>query len=603
MSNLPNNPQSNVQNLQPFTKFCVTIGAIPASYSQSLTFEEQILWLCDFLQNTVIPTINNNAEAVRELQNLYIELKNYVDNYFNNLDVQGEINNKLDSMAQDGSLYSLMAPYFSSINAQINSLNSKIDENTARINNLSTTTDSATNENAELIDIRTAANGTIYTSAGNSVRGQITDCNNLIEGIENLSLNSNSYDDTTINIVNPLSNTNLSLINHVFKNSLISTVKLKTSGISKVKAILYELYDDNSIVPVASLENLISEDTTNYHVFNFNKFVKNGMIGFIVTSSSLKASFGNYKTFSMLQIPYIDGTMNLSNATNFTQFSICSSVEWFTSSIITKSFLIVDKNGNGDFSSITEAINNNPNNLPIFIKNGVYEEEIKCDDKIVTLIGEDKRRTIVKANNGLYGHDCIYLSRGYISNITFYNKYENGTSQEVINQNGAYAVHLDSTKSNNSDGCTFENCILISDFAPALGCGLKPHSTFEFINCDFISNQENRGNYLDVGTLGALYVHNDHNNEEDYQGQKLIVKNSTIKSIAKNAICISKVTLSDSNNTNAVLEFINNVFASDTSPINSNEMIYYRGLLNITNDNYFKKSKLCYGNNLSDLNN
>lgn len=108
MNNLPDNPQINSQTLRPFTKFCMSIGAIPSSYLLSLSYEEQLLWLCDYLQNTVIPAVNNNADAVTELQNLYIELKSYVDNYFKNLDVQQEINNKLDDMAEDGTLASII---------------------------------------------------------------------------------------------------------------------------------------------------------------------------------------------------------------------------------------------------------------------------------------------------------------------------------------------------------------------------------------------------------------------------------------------------------------------------------------------------------------
>lgn len=101
----------NVENLKPFPKFCYTIGMIPTSYKESLTYEEQLLWFCDFLQNTVIPTVNNNGQAVQELQNLYIELKSYVDNYFENLDVQAEINNKLDKMTEDGQLADIIANY------------------------------------------------------------------------------------------------------------------------------------------------------------------------------------------------------------------------------------------------------------------------------------------------------------------------------------------------------------------------------------------------------------------------------------------------------------------------------------------------------------
>lgn len=100
-----------VGKLSPFAHFCCTIGNLPTSYMISLTYEEQLLWLCQYLEKTVIPAVNTNAEAVAELQNLYIQLKEYVDNYFTNLDVQEEINNKLDEMAQSGELSDIIAQY------------------------------------------------------------------------------------------------------------------------------------------------------------------------------------------------------------------------------------------------------------------------------------------------------------------------------------------------------------------------------------------------------------------------------------------------------------------------------------------------------------
>ena len=103
----------NIEKLEPraFTRFCMSIGAVPSSYIAGLTIEEQLLWFCSYLEKTVIPAVNNNAEAVEELQNLYIQLKDYVDNYFDNLDVQEEINNKLDDMAESGELTEIIAQY------------------------------------------------------------------------------------------------------------------------------------------------------------------------------------------------------------------------------------------------------------------------------------------------------------------------------------------------------------------------------------------------------------------------------------------------------------------------------------------------------------
>ena len=111
---IPPSPQIQPQSLRPFTKFCCTIGNLPSSYLASMSYEEQLLWLCNYLENTVIPTINNNSEALQEVQNLFVELKNYVDNYFNNLDVQEEINNKLDEMAEDGTLQEIITAYLNS---------------------------------------------------------------------------------------------------------------------------------------------------------------------------------------------------------------------------------------------------------------------------------------------------------------------------------------------------------------------------------------------------------------------------------------------------------------------------------------------------------
>ena len=102
---------NNITILPPFKRFCMTIGELPTSYVDSMTYYESLVWLCNYLSQTVIPAINNNGEAVTELQEKYIELKNYVDNYFENLDVQDEINNKLDEMAQSGELAEIIDAY------------------------------------------------------------------------------------------------------------------------------------------------------------------------------------------------------------------------------------------------------------------------------------------------------------------------------------------------------------------------------------------------------------------------------------------------------------------------------------------------------------
>ena len=165
MSNI--NELKQIISLNPFARFCCTIGNLPSSYMASLTYEEQLLWFCDYLQNTVIPAVNNNAEVVKELQELYVKLKNYVDNYFNNLDVQDEINNKLDKMVSDGTFDTIInQTLFNQINTDINNLYTKKMENTILIG------DSYGNLTPNWIDLFASKmglvlNSTFYRNASN----------------------------------------------------------------------------------------------------------------------------------------------------------------------------------------------------------------------------------------------------------------------------------------------------------------------------------------------------------------------------------------------------------------------------------------------------
>ena len=100
---------SKIQNPLPFRVFCQKV--IPLAFDESMSYLELLYALLHYIKETVIPAVNNNADAVEELQNLYAQLKSYVDNYFDNLDVQEEINNKLDEMAQDGTLEEIIGAY------------------------------------------------------------------------------------------------------------------------------------------------------------------------------------------------------------------------------------------------------------------------------------------------------------------------------------------------------------------------------------------------------------------------------------------------------------------------------------------------------------
>lgn len=71
--------------------------------------------------NKIINSVNLSGEQVETLTTAFNNLQNYVNNYFSDLNIQEEVNNKLDEMVKDGTLANI-------INNQIfNDLNKKID--------------------------------------------------------------------------------------------------------------------------------------------------------------------------------------------------------------------------------------------------------------------------------------------------------------------------------------------------------------------------------------------------------------------------------------------------------------------------------------------
>ena len=98
---------SEIKMIKPsgiFTNYI--FKSIPLAFDESMSYYETLCALLDYLKTTT-EVVNNNAE-------LLAELESYVKNYFDNLDVQEEINNKLDEMVEAGTLQEIIADYLNS---------------------------------------------------------------------------------------------------------------------------------------------------------------------------------------------------------------------------------------------------------------------------------------------------------------------------------------------------------------------------------------------------------------------------------------------------------------------------------------------------------
>ena len=121
--------------------------------------------------------ITEQDQKITTLEETVEQFTSFVTNYFDNLDVQTEINNKLDALVADGTLKNLLEPYFdelvADVTSDIASQDNKIAALEGRMDEFSRLEEGSTSGDAELADIRVAYNGYTYPNAGDAVRGQV----------------------------------------------------------------------------------------------------------------------------------------------------------------------------------------------------------------------------------------------------------------------------------------------------------------------------------------------------------------------------------------------------------------------------------------------
>lgn len=123
-------------HLQPFKFWTLqNFPFIESADFDSLTNYEIMCKIVDYLNNVIANM--NTAESNDEITQTNItNAINYINNYFDNLDVTEDINNKLDEMTQDGTLSNIISSY---IDPLINDQNTEIQNFKTTVNNEITT--------------------------------------------------------------------------------------------------------------------------------------------------------------------------------------------------------------------------------------------------------------------------------------------------------------------------------------------------------------------------------------------------------------------------------------------------------------------------------
>lgn len=111
---MPHNPHANFSptldgysGQTPFRYWCQL--ALPLTYDDSLSYYELLNKVVTYLNNT-IEDVANVETNVGRLSDAYNQLQNYVNDYFDNIDIEQELRTVLDRMALDGSLDEILSP-------------------------------------------------------------------------------------------------------------------------------------------------------------------------------------------------------------------------------------------------------------------------------------------------------------------------------------------------------------------------------------------------------------------------------------------------------------------------------------------------------------
>lgn len=115
---ITNPTRESYTELRPFRFWCQKV--LPLVYDDSLSYYELLCKVVDYLNktmedvdhmNTDMDTLYSNFQTFQEgTFRIYNELVDYVNTYFDELDVQEEINNKLDEMVSSGELVTILRP-------------------------------------------------------------------------------------------------------------------------------------------------------------------------------------------------------------------------------------------------------------------------------------------------------------------------------------------------------------------------------------------------------------------------------------------------------------------------------------------------------------
>ena len=176
------------------------------------------------------------------------------------------------------------------------------------------------------------------------------------------------------------------------------------------------------------------------------------------------------------------------------------------------SIVVVDAQGNGDYTTIGAAVNGTNDGDTILVYPGTYEESVHAFGKNRHIVGICKDTCILTNGTGNYDTPPLEMNIGSIENMTIIaDNYAPTIPDPSENHNhAAYGIHIEYP---NADPYTIHisNCKIVSKWSAGIGLGLRYNQTVIIDNCELISEcvriwSEWSNIWVE---MGGLFFHND----------------------------------------------------------------------------------------------
>ena len=333
--------------------------------------------------------------------------------------------------------------------------------------------------------------------------------------------------------------------------------------------------------------NIKFSTTQLYQVFVIQKS-NDSVAGYYLNNlpSSFATNKGNYYE---INLAYLRSVNTVKFAVNFdtgteevityteTVSQEAKSLEWLRLSANNGHVpIIVDANGNGDYTTIQAAVDAASDYDEILVMPGTYEEAVTVSNKYIYIRGLDANTTKLVNHSGAYATCPLQMCTGVLENMTVYHQ---KTGEVSVSRYG-FAIHLDQVWGTRMQlrNFTIRNCIVISDFATTIGCGVVDGCRVIIDGCKIIH----------TGVLNdrqaAFQVHGDSAND----GSAFFVIRNSILDVPTTSTANAILFTNGGSNTGTTFDLLslNNVITKMYNNVGD--------LLTI--------NPLSYGNNISALN-